>query len=65
MAIAENVKNLTSKKFNAQFQIVLESLEQAGFFKNLTFEEFLEKRHKKRERINYSLSVYKEALTCL
>lgn len=31
MAIAENVKNLISKKFNAQFQIVLESLEQAGY----------------------------------
>ena len=31
VAIAENVKNLVSKKFNAQFQIVLESLEQAGY----------------------------------
>ena len=31
VAIAENVKNLTSKKFSAQFQIVLESLEQAGY----------------------------------
>lgn len=31
VAIAENVKNLTSKKFNAQFQVVLESLEQAGY----------------------------------
>lgn len=31
VAIAENVKNLTGKKFNAQFQIVLESLEQAGY----------------------------------
>lgn len=31
IAIAENVKNLVSKKFNAQFQIVLESLEQAGY----------------------------------
>ena len=31
VAIAENVKNLTNKKFNAQFQIVLESLEQAGY----------------------------------
>lgn len=30
-AIAENVKNLTSKKFNAQFQIVLASLEAAGY----------------------------------
>ena len=25
------MKNLTSKKFNAQFQVVLESLEQAGY----------------------------------
>ena len=31
VAIAENVKNLVSKKFNAQFQVVLESLEQAGY----------------------------------
>ena len=31
VAIAENVKNLTSKKFNAQFQIVLASLEAAGY----------------------------------
>lgn len=30
-AIAENVKNLISKKFNAQFQIVLASLESAGY----------------------------------
>lgn len=30
IAIAENVKNLMSKKFNAQFQIVLSSLEAAG-----------------------------------
>jgi DNA (cytosine-5)-methyltransferase 1 len=31
VAIAENVKNLVSKKFNAQFQIVLASLEAAGY----------------------------------
>ncbi|MBO5957511.1 MAG: DNA (cytosine-5-)-methyltransferase [Bacteroidales bacterium] len=31
VAIAENVKNLTSKKFNAQFQIVLASLDAAGY----------------------------------
>lgn len=31
IAIAENVKNLTSKKFNAQFQIVLASLDAAGY----------------------------------
>ena len=31
IAIAENVKNLLSKKFNAQFQIVLASLEAAGY----------------------------------
>lgn len=31
VAIAENVKNLTSKKFSQQFKIVLESLEEAGY----------------------------------
>lgn len=31
IAIAENVKNLVSKKFNAQFQLVLASLEAAGY----------------------------------
>ena len=31
VAIAENVKNLTSKKFNAQFQMVMQSLEEAGY----------------------------------
>lgn len=31
VAIAENVKNLTSKRFNAQFQVVLASLESAGY----------------------------------
>ena len=31
VAIAENVKNLTGKKFNAQFQVVLASLESAGY----------------------------------
>ena len=31
VAIAENVKNLTSKKFSEEFKIVLESLEQAGY----------------------------------
>lgn len=31
IAIAENVKNLLSKKFNAQFQVVLASLEAAGY----------------------------------
>ena len=31
VAIAENVKNLTSKKFAEQFKIVLESLETAGY----------------------------------
>lgn len=30
-AICENVKNLTSKKFANEFQIVLESLEEAGY----------------------------------
>lgn len=31
IAIAENIKNLVSKKFNAQFQVVLSSLESAGY----------------------------------
>jgi DNA (cytosine-5)-methyltransferase 1 len=31
VAIAENVKNLVGKKFNAQFQVVLASLETAGY----------------------------------
>lgn len=31
VAIAENVKNLTSKKFNNEFNIVLKSLERAGY----------------------------------
>lgn len=31
VAIAENVKNLTSKKFSEQFKIVLDSLEDAGY----------------------------------
>ena len=31
VAIAENVKNLTSKKFSEQFKIVLESLNEAGY----------------------------------
>ena len=31
VAIAENVKNLAGKKFNAQFQVVLASLEAAGY----------------------------------
>ena len=31
VAIAENVKNLVGKKFKAQFELVLSSLEQAGY----------------------------------
>lgn len=31
VAVAENVKNLVGKKFNAQFQVVLSSLETAGY----------------------------------
>lgn len=31
IAVAENVKNLLSKKFMVEFQIVLDSLEQAGY----------------------------------
>ena len=32
IAIAENVKNLTSKRFANQFKIVLDSLEEAGYY---------------------------------
>ena len=32
IAIAENVKNLTSKRFSNQFKIVLDSLEEAGYY---------------------------------
>lgn len=35
---------------------------QPSFFKKLTFKEFLEKRHTNKERINYSLAVYEEAV---
>ena len=31
IAIAENVKNLTGKKFKEQFELVLKSLEEAGY----------------------------------
>ena len=31
VAIAENVKNLTSKKFSEQFKIVLDSLDKVGY----------------------------------
>lgn len=31
IAIAENVKNLTGKKFSKQFQVVLQSLDEAGY----------------------------------
>ena len=31
VAIAENVKNLTSKKFKDQFELILDSLEQVGY----------------------------------
>lgn len=43
VAIAENVKNLTSNKFSEQFKIVLDSLERAGYnnyFKVLNAKDF-------------------------
>ena len=43
VAIAENVKNLTSKKFSEQFEIVLKSLEDAeynNYFKVLNAKDF-------------------------
>ena len=36
---------------------------QPSFFKKLTFEEFLRKRHTNTERVNSSLSVYESAIT--
>lgn len=35
---------------------------QPSFFKNLTFEQFLRKRHKNEDRIEKSLEVYREAV---
>ena len=36
---------------------------QPSFFKKLSFEEFLRKRHTNTERVNSSLSVYESAVT--
>lgn len=63
VAIAENVKNLTSKKFNAQFQVVLQSLEEAGY--NNYFQVLNLKKYgipQKRERV-FIVSIRKDVDT--
>ena len=65
VAIAENVKNLTSKKFNAQFQVVLQSLEEAGYnnyFQVLNLKDF--GIPQKRERV-FIVSIRKDVDTGL
>lgn len=60
VAIAENVKMLTSKKFATEFQIVLESLEQAGY--NNYFKVLNAKDHgipQNRERV-FIVSIRKD-----
>ena len=60
IAIAENVKNLTSKSFAKQFGIVLDSLEQAGYnnyWKVLSANEY--GIPQKRERV-YLISIRKD-----
>lgn len=52
IAIAENVKNLVSKKFNDQFQVVLQSLEEAGYnnyWKVLNAKDFGIPQNRERE----------------
>lgn len=63
VAIAENVKMLTSKKFATEFQIVLDSLEQAGY--NNYFKVLNAKDHgipQNRERV-FIVSIRKDADT--
>ena len=62
-AIAENVKNLTSKRFTHEFQIVLDSLEKAGY--NNYFKVLNATHHgipQDRERI-FIVSIRKDADT--
>ena len=54
IAIAENVKNLTSKKFSEQFKIVLQSLEEAGYknyWKVLNAKDYGVPQNRERESI--------------
>lgn len=63
VAIAENVKMLTSKKFATEFQIVLDSLEQAGY--NNYFKVLNAKDHgipQNRERV-FIVSIRKDVDT--
>ncbi len=60
IAIAENVKNLTSKKFHEQFGIILRSLDQAGYnnyWKVLNAADF--EIPQKRERV-FIVSIRKD-----
>lgn len=63
VAIAENVKNLTSKKFSEQFKIVLDSLESAGYnnyWKVLNAKDFAIPQN--RERV-FIISIRKDVDT--
>lgn len=63
VAIAENVKNLTSNKFSEQFKIVLDSLEEAGYnnyWKVLNAADY--GMPQKRERV-FIVSIRKDADT--
>lgn len=62
IAIAENVKNLTGKRFTEQFNIVLNSLESAGYnnyWKVLNAKDYEIPQNRERE---YSLSVSEKIL---
>lgn len=64
VAIAENVKNLTSKRFAEQFKIVLEALEQAGY--NNYWQVLNAKNYgvpQNRERV-FIVSIRKDVDTC-
>jgi len=55
-AIAENVKNLTSKKFEKEFSIVLQSLEEAGYrnyWQVLNAKDYTIPQRRERESIYY------------
>lgn len=55
-AIAENVKNLTSKKFSKEFSIVLDSLEKAGYrnyWKVLNAKDYGIPQNREREYLSF------------
>ena len=56
IAIAENVKNLVSNKFNKEFNIVLNSLEKAGYnsyFEVLNSKDFGIPQNREREYLSF------------